>query len=130
MSRHAAYRARSLPQALGLTLVSALCPGSGFLMAGRVRLGAFVMTITAGLLGLGAYIGIARREEVLSLAVNPRELLLANAVLVFLGVCWIAIIIASHRILRPEPAAGRWARRSSGCCASPSPCRWRSVRRT
>jgi polyisoprenyl-teichoic acid--peptidoglycan teichoic acid transferase len=105
MSRHAAYRARSLPQSLGLTLISAICPGSGFLMAGRVRLGAFVMTITAALLGLGAYIGIARRDEVLSLAVNPNELLIANAVLVFLGVCWIAIIIASHRMLRPKPAS-------------------------
>src|SRR5262245_1902905 len=104
MSRHAVYRARSLPQSLGLTVVSALCPGSGFLMAGRVRLGAFVMTMTAALLGLGAYIGIARRDDVLALAVNPRQLLVANAVLVFLGVCWIAIIIASHRMLRPEPA--------------------------
>jgi polyisoprenyl-teichoic acid--peptidoglycan teichoic acid transferase len=102
MSRHAAYRARSLPQSLGLTLLSALCPGSGFLMAGRVRLGAFVMTLTAALLGLGVYIGVARRDQVVALAVDPGDLLLVNGLLVFLGLCWIAILVASHRMLRPR----------------------------
>ena len=102
MSRHGAYRARSLPQTLGLTLLSALLPGSGFLVAGRTRLGAFVLTVTGALVGVGVYVGLARRDDVVELAVDPQQLLIANGVLVFLGLCWIAVIIGSHRMLRPR----------------------------
>ena len=102
MSRHGAYHARSLPQTLGLTLLSALLPGSGFVMAGRNKLGAFVLTLTAAIVGLGLYAGLARRDEVLALAVDPQQLLIANGVLVFLGVGWICVIVASHRMLRPR----------------------------
>jgi hypothetical protein len=48
MSRHGVYRARTLPRSLGLTLLGALFPGFGFVMAGRAKLGAFVMTVAAG----------------------------------------------------------------------------------
>ncbi len=99
--RHRAHRARSVPRALGLTLVSAIFPGSGFVMGGRAKLGAFVMTLTFGLVGLAALVGLTRREQVLALAVNPEDLLVITGVLVFLGLCWIAIIISSHRLLRP-----------------------------
>jgi len=101
MSRHRAHRARTLPRSLGLTLLSALIPGLGFVLAGRAKLGAFVMTVTAGLAGLGVYVGMARRDEALALAVNPDDLLAATGVLIFLGICWIAVIISSHRLLRP-----------------------------
>jgi polyisoprenyl-teichoic acid--peptidoglycan teichoic acid transferase len=73
-------------------------------MAGRARLGAFVLTLTTGLVGLAVLIGLTRREEVLALAVNPDDLLIATAALIFLGICWIAIIISSHRLLRPATA--------------------------
>jgi len=70
-------------------------------MGGRAKLGAFVMTLTFGLVGLAALVGLTRREQVLALAVNPEDLLVITGVLVFLGLCWIAIIISSHRLLRP-----------------------------
>ncbi len=103
--RHRAHRARSVPRAIGLTLVSALFPGSGFIMGGRAKLGAFVMTLTFGLVGLAALVGLTRREQVLALAVNPQDLLVMSGVLVFLAMCWIAIIISSHRLLRPATAS-------------------------
>jgi LCP family protein required for cell wall assembly len=99
--RHRAHRARSVPQAIALTVLSALLPGSGFAMAGRAKLGAFVMTLTAGLVGLAVLVGLTRREEVLALAVNPDDLLVITGMLIFLGICWIVIIISSHRLLRP-----------------------------
>src|SRR4029453_19593252 len=64
--RHRAHRARSVPQAIALTVLSALLPGSGFVMAGRAKLGAFVMTLAAGLVGLAVLVGVARAEEVLA----------------------------------------------------------------
>ena len=39
---------------MGLTLVSALIPGLGFVMGGRAKLGAFIMTLSVGLLAIGA----------------------------------------------------------------------------
>ena len=99
--RHRAHRARSQPQAIALTVLAAVLPGSGFVMAGRTKLGAFVMTLVAGLVGLAAFLGLTRREEVLALAVNPDDLVVVAGVLVFLAICWITIIIASHRLLRP-----------------------------
>jgi len=107
--RSRAYRARSVPGAIGLTLVSALIPGLGFVIAGRAKLGAFVMTMAASVAGLSVAIAFTRREQVLQLAVNPDELLLAAGILGFLAICWIAVIVSSHRLLRPADggAAGR-----------------------
>ncbi len=107
--RSRAHRARSVPGALGLTLVGALIPGLGFILAGRAKLGAFVLTVTATLVGLGIAIGLTRREQVLAVAVNPDELLVVAGVVLFLAICWIWVIISSHRLLRPAATstAGR-----------------------
>lgn len=96
---------------MGLTLLSALFPGSGFVMGGRPKLGAFVMTLATGLVGLGVLIGFTRRDEVIKLAVDPDQLLVATGVLIFLGICWIGIIISSHKLIRPATshAGGRAA---------------------
>ena len=37
---------------MGLTLLSALIPGLGFAMGGRAKLGAFIMTLSVGLLAI------------------------------------------------------------------------------
>jgi LCP family protein required for cell wall assembly len=80
-------------------------------MGGRRKLGVFVMTVSVGLLALGVYVGFARRQAVLALAVSPRQLLIAAGVVVLLGFCWICIVISSHRLLRPVSlsATGRLA---------------------
>jgi polyisoprenyl-teichoic acid--peptidoglycan teichoic acid transferase len=100
-SRHRTPRARTTSKAIGLTLLSALIPGSGLLMGGRKKLGAFVLTISVGLLLIGAYVGLTRRDSILAFAVSPRQLLIATAAVVVLGVCWIWIVVASHKLLRP-----------------------------
>jgi LCP family protein required for cell wall assembly len=100
-SRHRSPRARTTSKAIGLTLLSALIPGTGLLMGGRKKLGAFVLTISVGLLLIGAYVGLTQRDSVLALAVSPRQLLIATGAVVLLGVCWIWIVVASHKLLRP-----------------------------
>jgi polyisoprenyl-teichoic acid--peptidoglycan teichoic acid transferase len=100
-SRHRTPRARTTSKAIGLTLLSALIPGYGLLMGGRKKLGAFVLTISVGLLLIAAYVGLTRRDSILALAVSPRQLLIATAAVVVLGVCWIWIVVASHKLLRP-----------------------------
>ncbi|TDD44581.1 LytR family transcriptional regulator [Kribbella antibiotica] len=100
-SKHRSQRARTTSKAIGLTLLSALVPGSGLIMGGRTKLGAFVLTITGGLLLVAAYVGLTQRNSVLELAVSPRQLLIATAAVVVLGVLWIWVVVASHKLLRP-----------------------------
>ena len=100
-SRHRSPRARTTSKAIGLTLLSALVPGSGLLMGGRRKLGAFVLTISVGLLVIAAYVGLTQRDSILAVAVSPRQLLIATAAVVVLGGCWIWTVVASHKLLRP-----------------------------
>lgn len=94
---------------LGLTLVGALLPGSGYLIAGRRRLGAFVLALTLLLAGTAAYVAIARREQVIQLSVDPARLLAATITLALLGIAWAVVIVTSHRMLRPA-GGGRGGR--------------------
>jgi LCP family protein required for cell wall assembly len=89
-----------VPRSLGLTLLSALFPGLGLVMGGRARLGAIVMTLSAGLLGLSVWVGLTRRNEVLAAAVVPSRLLAISVGLGVLALAWIAVIVGSHRLLR------------------------------
>ncbi|MFI7065924.1 LCP family protein [Kribbella sp. NPDC050124] len=102
-------RRRSVPRVLGLTLLGALLPGTGLIAGGRRWLGAFILTVTLGLVGLGVYVGLTRREEVLAAAVVPRRLLEASVATVVLALLWMVVIVASHRSLRPATggAGGR-----------------------
>src|SRR5215217_6674788 len=100
-SRHRSPRARTTSKAIGLTLLSALIPGSGLVMGGRKRLGAFVLTISIGLLVIGAYVGLTKRDSIVALAVSPRQLLIATAAVVLLGVCWIWVVVTSYKLIRP-----------------------------
>ncbi|MEU0094177.1 LCP family protein [Kribbella sp. NPDC006257] len=94
-------RSRSVSGSLGLTLLSALLPGVGLIIGGRRRLGAFVLTLAIGLLGLGVYVGLTRRDEVLAAAVVPSRLLLTSVGICVLALLWIMVIVGSHRLLRP-----------------------------
>ncbi|MBB5981673.1 LCP family protein [Kribbella solani] len=100
-SRARSHRARTASKAIGLTLVSALVPGSGLLMGGRKKLGAFVLTISIGLLLIGGFVALTQRDSVLNLIVSPQQLLIVTAVVVVLGACWIWVVVASHKLLRP-----------------------------
>lgn len=95
------HRARSVPRSLWLTLVGALVPGSGLVIGGRTRLGALVLAITAALVGVGVYFGVTARDEILAAAVAPDRLIAGAVVLGIIAVAWIAVIVWSHRLLRP-----------------------------
>ncbi|MFF1821682.1 LCP family protein [Kribbella sp. NPDC058245] len=115
MGRHshtAVTRPRSVPQVLGLTLLGALLPGIGLIVGGRRKIGAFILTITLGLVGLGVYVGLTRRDEVLAAAVDPSRLLITSVTIAALALLWIIVIVASHRSLRP--ATGRAGGRAIG----------------
>ncbi|MEU4191283.1 LCP family protein [Kribbella sp. NPDC026611] len=100
-ARAAASRPRSVPKLLGLTLLGALLPGTGLIAGGRRRIGAFVLTLFLGLVGLGVYVGLTRRDEVLAAAVVPSRLLMTSVAIGVLALLWIVVIVASHRSLRP-----------------------------
>jgi LCP family protein required for cell wall assembly len=98
-----------VPKLLGLTLLGALLPGLGLIVGGRRRIGAFVLTLFLGLVGLGVYVGLTRREQVLAAAVVPSRLLTTSVLVGALAFLWIVVIVASHRSLRPATggAGGR-----------------------
>jgi LCP family protein required for cell wall assembly len=102
-------RARSVWSSLGLTLVSAFLPGLGLIIGGRKRLGGFIVTLVVALLGLGVYVGLTRRDEVLAAAVVPSRLLITSVAIGLLALAWIVLIVWSHRLLRPATSrpAGR-----------------------
>ncbi|MEU4390723.1 LCP family protein [Kribbella sp. NPDC023855] len=90
-----------MSKAIGLTLLSALIPGLGFVLGGRKKLGAFVITLYVGLLVLAAFIGLTQRDSVLALAVDPSQLLLATGAVLLVGFLWICIVVSSHKLIRP-----------------------------
>ncbi|GAA1603942.1 hypothetical protein GCM10009789_67450 [Kribbella sancticallisti] len=100
-----------MSRGLGLTLVSTLIPGLGFVLGGRKKLGAFVMTLSIGLLLIVAFVGLTKRDSILATAVDPSRLLLATAAVVVLGILWICVVVSSHKLLRPISltATGRLA---------------------
>jgi LCP family protein required for cell wall assembly len=105
-------RARSVWSSLGLTLVSAFLPGLGLIIGGRKRLGGCIVTLVVALLGLGVYVGLTRRDEVLAAAVVPSRLLITSVAIGVLALAWIVLIVWSHRLLRP--ATSRTAGRAVG----------------
>jgi polyisoprenyl-teichoic acid--peptidoglycan teichoic acid transferase len=98
--RRRAGKPRRTRAVLGLTLLGSVIPGTGYLFAGRKKLGAAVLTISAGLLVVAAYLGLTQRKRVLELAVAPDQLRYVTFGLVLLGTLWIVVIITSHRALR------------------------------
>jgi LCP family protein required for cell wall assembly len=90
-----------MPKLLGFTLLGALIPGLGLIVGGRRKLGAFVLTVFLALVGLGAYVGLTRRDEVLAAAVVPSRLLMTSMVIGALAFAWIVVVVGSHRSLRP-----------------------------
>ena len=108
-SRATAKRPRSMPELLGFTLLGALLPGLGLIIGGRRRIGAFVLTLFLGLIGLGVYVGLTRRDEVLAATVVPSRLLITSVAIGALAFAWIVVVVASHRSLRPATggAGGR-----------------------
>lgn len=100
------YRARTLRGALGLTTLGTFVPGSGFLAAGRRRLGTTVLAIAVILLGVALWYGLTQRRELLHVVVKPGQLRMIAAVMLLMLIAWVAVVIATHRMVRPLDMTG------------------------
>jgi len=104
-ARHTGEAAPGFGRALGLTVVGALLPGTGFLAAGYRRVG---WTLLAGLLLLvaaGAWLATGGKHIAIRMAVSPTGLLLIIAAAVGLAVVWALVVIAQYRVLAPDRAS-------------------------
>ncbi|WP_309648541.1 LCP family protein [Nocardioides sp.] len=95
-------RVRGLPGTLGMTLLGAVAPGSGYLYAGRRALGALVLLAWIALLGgIAWYFGRDLRTAI-DFALDPTRLKIA-AVLFGVGVAiWSFVVFTSYRLVRPR----------------------------
>lgn len=106
-------RAHGLPGTVGLTLLGALLPGSGYLYAGKRWLGAVVLLVWLGVGGYAAWYfrdGLTGNGEdvtaALSLAFSPTRLKWLAAGLVVALVIWAAVVFTSYRLVRPRRRPG------------------------
>src|SRR3989337_151067 len=95
------HRARNIWTALGVTTACAFLPGSGFLMAGRKKLGLFVLVPYLLLLGILIWYVATHRRDIIRLAVDPNGLAVIACSLLIALVVLIVVLIASYRMLRP-----------------------------
>lgn len=101
-------RAAGLPGTLGMTLVGALVPGSGYLYAGRKLLGALVLLGWAVVIGVATwYVGLRGLDSTLDFAFDPTRLKVA-ALAIGLGLLtWAFVVFTSYRLVRPRTRP-RW----------------------
>ncbi|HZX03398.1 LCP family protein [Kribbella sp.] len=90
-----------MSQAVVRTLLGAAVPGLGFIMGGRKRLGVAVLSVAVGLVAIAGIVAVTDPNAVLALAVSPGRLLIATSAVVLLGLGWIWVVVASHKLLRP-----------------------------
>ena len=95
-------RAASLPGVLGLTAMSTVIPGSGFLALRRTRLGAIVLGVFALLAGAAVYYAYDRRQELIRLSVQSDLLRRAMVVLAVIFAAWAVVVVATDVLSRPK----------------------------
>jgi len=106
-ARRGHRRTHGLAGTIGVTLLGALIPGSGYLYAGRrllggVVLGCWVLLVGALLLRYGT-----DWHRALDLAFNPVALRIAAVVVGVLLLIWVGVVWTSYRLVRPR-RRGRW----------------------
>jgi LCP family protein required for cell wall assembly len=94
--------ARGFGGAVGLTVVGALLPGTGFLAAGFKRVGWTLLAAFVLLIGVGAWLATSGKHVAIRMAVSPTGLLLIIAAAVGLAIVWALVVIAQYRVLAPD----------------------------
>ena len=90
---------------VGMTLLGALVPGSGYLYAGRRALGVTVLLAWLAVISVIAwYFGRDMRTS-LDLAFDPALLKVAALVLGVGLVVWAFVVFTSYRLVRPDGSA-------------------------
>ncbi|MGY1724831.1 LCP family protein [Blastococcus sp. SYSU DS0533] len=92
---------RGFGAALGWTVLGALVPGTGFLAAGRRRLGVAVLAVFLLLVGGGAWLATAGQRFAARTLVDTDALLWATVGVGGLALLWIAVVVAGYRMLVP-----------------------------
>jgi len=94
--------ARTFGSALGLTVLGAVVPGTGFLATGRRVLGALTLVLFLLLVGGAVYLATAGRRTAVQLAVDTSSLLWVIGGVALVGLLWVAVIAAGYRMLAPR----------------------------
>src|SRR3954463_13318109 len=87
---------------LGMTVVGALLPGTGFLAAGLRQIGWTLLAGLVVLVALGAWLATSGKHIGIRLAVSPTGLMLIIAAAVGLAIVWALVVIAQYRVLAPD----------------------------
>lgn len=92
---------RSFAASMGLTVLGAVVPGSGFWFAGRRRLGLVIIAVALAALIAAVLFGLFNPELYLHSVVQPSRLLALTIGFIVVAVAWMAVIVLSHLSLRP-----------------------------
>ena len=90
--------------ALAIAVLGVLLPGTAYLVARRFKLGTVVTLVSLGLYGAAAYVGLRKRDAVISWALDPSLLLWMIVGLSVVALAWIAVLVTSYKMLRPLTA--------------------------
>ncbi|GAA1110637.1 hypothetical protein GCM10009630_04620 [Kribbella jejuensis] len=85
-------------------MLGVLLPGTAYLVARRFKLGTVVTLLSLGLYGAMAYVGLRKREEAITWALDPSVLLWMIVGLSVIALAWIAVLVTSYKMLRPLTA--------------------------
>jgi LCP family protein required for cell wall assembly len=98
---HGDAPAHGFGRALGLTVVGAVFPGTGFLAAGYKKIGWTLLAGLVLLVGLGAWVATGGKHLAIRAAVSSTGLLMIIVAAVALAVIWALVVIAQYRVLAP-----------------------------
>jgi LCP family protein required for cell wall assembly len=94
-------RARTLPMALGVTVLGAVVPGAGFLWARRILLGLLVLVPTLAAVAAVPF-QVRNLETALDLAVDPDRLEVVAWVLGGALLLWAGTVVTTYVLVRPR----------------------------
>src|SRR5262249_32959545 len=99
---HRMYAERSWGASVGLTVLGAVVPGSGFWFAGHRKLGAAIVLIASAILTVAVVEGLFNPRLYLHSVLQPSRLTALIITLIGVAVAWVAVILLSHLVLRPR----------------------------
>jgi LCP family protein required for cell wall assembly len=106
-SRQGSRRAtaeRSWGASVGLTVVAAIVPGSGFWFAGRRKTGLLILAVAVAGLVAAVLLGLFNWHLYLHSVLEPSRLTALIVGLGLVALAWVLVILFSHLLLRPAEA--------------------------
>ncbi|WP_410786677.1 LCP family protein [Kribbella sp. C-35] len=100
-ARRLSPRRRSAFAALTIAVLGVLLPGTAYLAARRIKLGSTLIVLSLALYGGAAYVGLRKRDSVISWALNPSVLNWMIVGLAVVALVWVVVLVTSYKMLRP-----------------------------